>query len=149
MYCSSGGGPACFLRVRALGTSYSQVPANPSPVLPPPPLINCMRFLWTVGPTFLPDLSLSVPTSFLAWGSSGESFSASESPHRGMNGRRRNDLFSGIDIHPVWLCDLFSVSNEHGGWCPACYVESESEATSELHRLKRLDRQQCSVSFGW
>ena len=98
------------------------------------------------------DLSLGVPSSFLAWGSSDQS-PQRHTVHIGrlMEGRS-GGLLSGDggggrgDAHSVWLRDLANIVVSMGlsRWCPA-YVQSEQP----LPNTTEMARQQCSVSFGW
>ena len=91
-------------------------------------------------------LSLGVPLSSLAWGSSDQSPQHQRVHIGGLVERCSGGLLSGGDAHSVRLCDLANivVSSWHSRWCPA-YVQSEQA----LLNTTEVTQQQCSVSFGW
>ena len=91
-------------------------------------------------------LSLGVPPSSLAWGSSDQSPKCQRVHIGGLVEGRSGGLLSGRDAHTVWLRDLASivVSRGNSRWCPA-YVQSEQA----LLNTTEVTQQQCSVSFGW
>ena len=91
-------------------------------------------------------LSLSVPASSLAWGSSDQSTQRQRVYRGRLVEGRSGGLLSGGDAHSAWLPDLANtvVSRGHSRWCPA-YAESEQA----LLNTTEVTRQQCSVSFGW
>ena len=71
-------------------------------------------------------LSLGVPTSSLAWGSSDQSPQRQRIHIRGLVEGCGGGLLSGGDAHSVQLRDLANivVSRGQSRWCPA-YVQSE------------------------
>ena len=97
-------------------------------------------------PTSRGGLSLGVPPSSLAWGSSDQSPKCQRVHIGGLVEGRSGGLLSGGDAHTVWLRNLASivVSRGNSRWCPA-YVPSEQA----LLNTTEVTQQQYSVSFGW
>ena len=90
-------------------------------------------------------LSLSVPPSSLAWGSSDQIRQCLRVHTGGLVEGCSGSLVSGGDAHSVWLHNLanIAISRGHSRWCPA-YVQSEQA----LLNTTKVIQQQCSVSFG-
>ena len=91
-------------------------------------------------------LSLDLPPSSLARGSSDQSTQRQRVHIGGLVEGGSGGLLSGGDAHSVWLHDLANIviSRGHSRWCPA-YVQSEQAPLSTTE----VTWQQCSVSFVW